>query len=60
MGTSSRGSKSFLIASQIKKAPTTIMMRLPAVTFAKPVYVRNSLKFSMIKFVNPIIVNYQL
>ena len=37
MGTSNSGSKSFLMASQMKKAPTAIMMRFPTVAFANAV-----------------------
>ena len=37
MGTSSSGSKSFLMASQMKKAPTTIMIRFPTVALANAV-----------------------
>ena len=49
IGTSNKGSKSFLIASHIKNMPTTIIMRLPTVALAYPVYVRNSLKLLTIK-----------
>ena len=36
------------MASQMKKAPTAIMMRFPTVAFANAVYVRNSWKFCKI------------
>ena len=54
MGTRSSGSKSFFIASQMKNAPTAIIMRLGIVALAKPVYDRNSLKLFAMKSVNPI------
>ena len=47
--------KSFLMASQMKNAPTTIIMRLPHVAFAIPVYVRNSLKLLTMKSVTLIL-----
>ena len=37
----------------MKNAPAIIMMILPDVAFAKPVYVRNSVKLLEIKSVNP-------
>lgn len=42
------------MASQMKNAPATIIMRLPVVALAKPVYVRNSLKLLEMKSINPI------
>ena len=56
MGTSSSGSKSFLMASQMKNAPAIIIMMFPVSALAKPVYVRNSLKLLDMKSVNPIVV----
>ena len=54
IGMSSRGSKSFFIARYMSIIPTIIIMMLPAVALANPVYVRNSLKFSMINLVKSI------
>ena len=42
MGTRSRGSKSFLMASQMKMPPTIIIMMLGMVALAKPVYDKKS------------------
>ena len=41
IGTSNNGSKSFLIASQMKKMPTRSMMMLPHSQLAKPVKPQN-------------------
>ena len=53
IGISNNGSKSFLMARKMSTQPTSIINRLPAVALAKPVKVRNSLKFSIRKSVKP-------
>ena len=49
IGMRSRGSKSLAMASQMKKAPTAIMMMFAHSTLAKPVYVKKSKSFVPMK-----------